>query len=123
MTLHAAKGLEFSVVFIVGLEEGKLPHGRSVGEDEDGERSLGLEEERRLLYVGITRARRQLFLTRSTARRRFGAEVAAEPSRFLDEIGTAGLEIVEAGDEPPASPESAAAWMDAIRARIGGAET
>jgi DNA helicase II / ATP-dependent DNA helicase PcrA len=80
MTLHAAKGLEFPVVIMTGLEEGLFPHSRSA--DEDGT----LEEERRLCYVGMTRARRQLVLTSAGRRRVFGEYRATEPSRFLSEI-------------------------------------
>jgi DNA helicase II / ATP-dependent DNA helicase PcrA len=80
MTLHAAKGLEFPAVIIAGLEEGLFPHSRSADEDET------LEEERRLCYVGMTRARRQLVLTSAGRRRVFGEYRATEPSRFLNEI-------------------------------------
>ena len=80
MTLHAAKGLEFPVVFIVGLEEGLFPHLRSRDDDE------ALEEERRLCYVGMTRARTRLVLTSAARRRVFGEYQDSEPSRFLDEI-------------------------------------
>lgn len=81
MTLHNAKGLEFSVVFLVGCEEGLFPHSRSVDPDD-------LEEERRLCYVGVTRARSQLYLTYSRSRRFFGRETDEWnlPSRFLKEI-------------------------------------
>ncbi len=81
MTLHNAKGLEFPVVCIVGLEEGLFPHGRSLEEREE------LEEERRLCYVGMTRARELLVLTRARRRRLYGGEPSMTiPSRFLDEI-------------------------------------
>ena len=80
MTMHSAKGLEFPVVIISGLEEGLFPHSRS-GDDE-----AELEEERRLCYVGITRAQRHLVLTSAARRRVFGEYQASEPSRFLDEI-------------------------------------
>ena len=80
MTLHAAKGLEFPAVIISGLEDGLFPHSRSADDDET------LEEERRLCYVGMTRARRQLFLTSAGRRRVFGEYRATEPSRFLSEI-------------------------------------
>jgi len=80
LTLHASKGLEFPIVFIVGLVEGLLPHARST--EDPG----GLDEERRLLYVGITRAKDRLFLTYTRWRTSFGYEEPAEPSRFLLEI-------------------------------------
>jgi len=80
MTLHCAKGLEFPVVFIVGMEEGLLPHYRRGEEIED------LEEERRLCYVGITRAKERLFLLRAEKRSTFGVGRANLPSRFLDEL-------------------------------------
>jgi len=85
MTLHNAKGLEFPVVFIAGLEEGVFPHVRSLGDP--GE----LEEERRLAYVGLTRAQRRLYLTLATTRNLWGAPNYNSPSRFLDEIPRALL--------------------------------
>jgi len=81
MTLHSAKGLEFPLVFIVGMEDGLFPHQRSL--IEAGGR---LEEERRLCYVGITRAREQLCLSHAEVRRMFGSESHCRPSRFLNEI-------------------------------------
>jgi len=80
ITLHQAKGLEFPVVFIVGMEEGILPHRKSF--DDPGE----MEEERRLCYVGITRARKQVYLLRSYRRSLFGSSSANLPSRFLQDI-------------------------------------
>jgi DNA helicase II / ATP-dependent DNA helicase PcrA len=80
ITLHAAKGLEFPIVFIVGLEEGVLPHARSLESQQE------LEEERRLAYVGITRAMRRLYLTRAFRRSFYGGSAFQEASRFLDEI-------------------------------------
>jgi DNA helicase-2/ATP-dependent DNA helicase PcrA len=84
MTLHNAKGLEFRAVFIVGMEEGVFPHARSIEEQ-------GLEEERRLFYVGVTRAKERLVLTHATVRSLWGARNYNLPSRFLDELG-AGTE-------------------------------
>jgi DNA helicase-2/ATP-dependent DNA helicase PcrA len=80
MTLHSAKGLEFPVVFLLGMEDGVFPHFRSLGEPEE------LEEERRLCYVGITRARERLYLCHAWSRMLFGATDYHPPSRFLDEI-------------------------------------
>jgi DNA helicase II / ATP-dependent DNA helicase PcrA len=80
MTLHSAKGLEFPVVIVAGLEEGLFPHSRSSDDEEE------LEEERRLCYVGMTRARSQLVLTGAARRRIFGEYQSSEPSRFIDEV-------------------------------------
>jgi DNA helicase II / ATP-dependent DNA helicase PcrA len=82
MTLHAAKGLEFPLVFLCGLEEGLFPHSRTFLNPDD------IEEERRLCYVGMTRAMDQLVITRAVYRRRYGTDMpeASVPSRFLDEI-------------------------------------
>jgi superfamily I DNA/RNA helicase len=94
MTLHSAKGLEFSDVFIVGLEEGIIPHARSLNEDGEGE-SYGdpLAEERRLLYVGITRAQQRLGLSYCLNRRRGGSSLTVLPSRYLDEIPAELIEV------------------------------
>ena len=94
MTLHAAKGLEFPLVVIAGLEEGLFPHARSVQDDAE------LEEERRLCYVGMTRAQSRLVLTSASRRRVFGEYQATEPSRFLGELPTDLVEEVE----PAAAP-------------------
>jgi len=80
MTLHGAKGLEFPVVFLVGLEDGILPHQRTIDEGTD------LSEERRLFYVGITRAREELYLTRAKNRVRYGKLIPRNPCRFLEDI-------------------------------------
>ncbi|MFD2841453.1 DNA helicase PcrA [Populibacterium corticicola] len=80
MTLHTAKGLEFPVVFLTGMEDGTFPHMRALQDESE------LEEERRLAYVGITRARRRLYITRASTRSSWGAPNDFPPSRFLDEI-------------------------------------
>ncbi|MEY4795865.1 MAG: ATP-dependent helicase PcrA, partial [Actinomycetota bacterium] len=80
MTMHAAKGLEFPVVFIVGMEEGIFPHSRALTDQRE------LEEERRLAYVGITRAKEKLFLSHAWSRNLYGSTQYNPPSRFLDEI-------------------------------------
>jgi DNA helicase-2/ATP-dependent DNA helicase PcrA len=80
MTLHSAKGLEFPLVFLSGVEEGLFPHQRSI------EESGRLEEERRLCYVGITRAMRELYITHAETRRLYGSETYPRPSRFISEI-------------------------------------
>jgi len=80
MTLHTAKGLEFPVVFLTGLEDGVFPHMRSLGNSHE------LEEERRLAYVGITRARERLYLSRAVMRSAWGSPQWNPPSRFLEEI-------------------------------------
>lgn len=82
MTVHASKGLEFPVVFIAGAEEGLMPHSRAVEEGGDA----AIEEERRLFYVAVTRARDRLFISSCRKRRKMNASVDCEPSRFLDEI-------------------------------------
>jgi DNA helicase-2/ATP-dependent DNA helicase PcrA len=79
MTLHSSKGLEFPVVFLVGLEENLFPSRMSIEED-------NLEEERRLCYVGITRARKKLYISHAQMRRQYGSENYCMPSRFLDEM-------------------------------------
>ena len=94
MTLHSAKGLEFPVVFVTGLEEGVFPHSRSMLEPEE------VEEERRLCYVGLTRAREQLMLSYALHRRIQGYGVA-EPSRFLLEIPEEQLHLINARRPEP----------------------
>ncbi|HEX5009743.1 MAG TPA: 3'-5' exonuclease, partial [Planctomycetota bacterium] len=96
MTLHAAKGLEFPAVFMVGLEEGQLPHARTLDDDDD------VQEERRLCYVGMTRAQRHLVLSCAARRATFGAWMPTVPSRFLGEIPAAHAEREERG--PRAGP-------------------
>ncbi|MGB5590729.1 MAG: 3'-5' exonuclease, partial [Gammaproteobacteria bacterium] len=88
MTLHSAKGLEFPTVFLCGLEDGLFPHQRTLQD------AGGLEEERRLCYVGMTRAMRQLYLTYAEQRRLFGSESFSLPSRFISEIPAEFIEEI-----------------------------
>jgi DNA helicase-2/ATP-dependent DNA helicase PcrA len=99
MTLHMAKGLEFPVVFIAGMEEGLFPHGRAYIDPEE------LEEERRLCYVGMTRAKERLFLTTAVQRRLYGAESFNLPSRFLDEMQPHLFQRIETFHSSLSSPE------------------
>lgn len=96
MTIHASKGLEFPVVFIAGAEEGLIPHQRSVDEN-----SGNVEEERRLFYVAITRAREKLIISSCQKRRKMQAIIECEPSRFLDEIPQNLVEYHEPQKEAP----------------------
>jgi superfamily I DNA/RNA helicase len=103
MSLHASKGLEFQQVFLVGLEEGLLPHHRSIDEDPE------VAEERRLCYVGITRARERLTISRCLKRRKYGTWEERQPSRFLAEIP---LELFEGGLAEENQVEEADMGMD-----------
>ncbi|MFG2310404.1 DNA helicase PcrA [Streptomyces sp. NPDC048566] len=114
MTLHTAKGLEFPVVFLTGMEDGVFPHMRALGQVKE------LEEERRLAYVGITRARERLYLTRSSMRSAWGQPSYNPPSRFLEEIPATHLDWKRTGavSSQPAGPVSGiAASLSSSRAR------
>jgi ATP-dependent DNA helicase Rep len=97
MTLHASKGLEFPFVFMIGMEEGLLPHQSSIDED-------NVEEERRLAYVGITRAQRELIFTYAKERRQYGELIRTEPSRFLHELPQGDL-LWETDKKAPSKEE------------------
>ncbi|MFE6177450.1 DNA helicase PcrA [Streptomyces sp. NPDC056464] len=97
MTLHTAKGLEFPVVFLTGMEDGVFPHMRALGQTKE------LEEERRLAYVGITRARERLYLTRSSMRSAWGQPSYNPPSRFLEEIPAQHVDWKRTGATAPVS--------------------
>jgi DNA helicase-2/ATP-dependent DNA helicase PcrA len=112
ITLHQVKGLEFPVVFMAGMEEGLMPHLRAM---EDGE--AGLAEERRLAYVGITRARQRLYLLHAFRRHLYGAPQLAEASRFLRDLPAELIEIpVRPGGPPPGDPRTPGAVHRAIHA-------
>ncbi|WP_025847863.1 DNA helicase PcrA [Paenibacillus ehimensis] len=114
MTMHSAKGLEFPVVFIMGLEEGVFPHSRALMDNEE------LEEERRLAYVGITRAEEELFLTCARMRTLFGRTTANAPSRFLQELPQELLETVRASGGFGRGGAANPAWAGGER-RFGSA--
>ncbi|HJW81535.1 MAG TPA: DNA helicase Rep [Acidiferrobacterales bacterium] len=120
MTLHAAKGLEFPHVFIVGMEEGLLPHRSSVEADADSAASA-VEEERRLAYVGITRAKKTLAFTYARQRKRYGEIVQCEPSRFLNELPADDLqwEGKGANANPEQKQERGAAHVAHLRNLLG----
>jgi superfamily I DNA/RNA helicase len=112
ITMHSCKGLEFPHVYIVGLEEGLLPHSRS---KEEGT----LDEERRLFYVGLTRAMQTLTLSHCRSRKKFGQAVPCHPSRFLNDLPS---ELVERADEKgkqPVAPESGKKLFDVVREAVG----
>ncbi|WP_086823067.1 DNA helicase PcrA, partial [Streptomyces sp. NRRL B-24572] len=115
MTLHTAKGLEFPVVFLTGMEDGVFPHMRALGQTKE------LEEERRLAYVGITRARERLYLTRSSMRSAWGQPSYNPASRFLEEIPPAYLEWKRTGPmAKPAGPTAGiTSSLSSSRARSG----
>ncbi len=115
MTLHTAKGLEFPVVFLTGLEDGVFPHMRALGQTKE------LEEERRLAYVGITRARERLYLTRAAMRSAWGQPSYNPPSRFLEEIPEAHLDWKRKGPmAAPAGPTSGiTSSLSSSRSRSG----
>ena len=112
MTIHSAKGLEFPTVFLAGVEEGLLPHARSV-EEGDG----NVDEERRLFYVAITRARQRLFISSCRSRTRRGEIIESAPSPFLEELPPEELEIM--ADEGPVSGQEAEAHFANLKARFG----
>ncbi|MEV6808188.1 DNA helicase PcrA [Streptomyces sp. NPDC051132] len=114
MTLHTAKGLEFPVVFLTGMEDGVFPHMRALGQTKE------LEEERRLAYVGITRARERLYLTRSAMRSAWGQPSYNPPSRFLEEIPATHVDWKRTGAMAPVSSGPAsgiAASLSSTRSR------
>ena len=112
MTLHSAKGLEFDVVFLPGWEEGLFPHQRAL--DESG--MDGLEEERRLAYVGITRAQRTLTMTSARQRTQFGETSATTASRFIDELPADDLIKIGTDDTQLSAEENQAKGEESLAA-------
>jgi ATP-dependent DNA helicase Rep len=114
MTLHAAKGLEFPHVYLAGFEEGLLPHQTSIDED-------GIEEERRLAYVGITRAQRTLSLTMARTRKRYGERILCEPSRFLEELPEDELEWIGGrnGSNEKSTQAKGRSHLDSLKQLLG----
>jgi DNA helicase-2/ATP-dependent DNA helicase PcrA len=112
MTIHAAKGLEFPVVFIAGAEDGLIPHERSLDEDESN-----IEEERRLFYVAIPRARDKLFISCCKKRKKMQSVVECEPSRFLSEIPSELIETRELSNEP-VDAQTAAKLLSAMKEKF-----
>ena len=113
MTLHAAKGLEFPHVFLVGFEEELIPHATSIQED-------NIEEERRLAYVGITRAEKSLTMTMARTRKRYGEKVLCEPSRFIEELPEDEIEWLggKASNEK-STPDKGKAHLAGLKALLG----
>ncbi|MBU5637687.1 UvrD-helicase domain-containing protein [Geomonas sp. Red69] len=117
MSLHSSKGLEFPFVFLVGMEDEILPHRRAIYEDDS------IDEERRLCYVGITRARQQLVMTRTLFRKKYGKLEERVPSRFLEEIPATVLNVQQSGVAKEVAPEeaekSAEGFFAKMRAMMG----
>jgi DNA helicase-2/ATP-dependent DNA helicase PcrA len=124
-TLHGSKGLEFESVFLIGCEEGYLPHARVIdSRATDAETpdsgAASMEEERRLFYVGVTRARQSLVLSRAKSRVLRGKPAPRTPSRFLLDIPDDLLEESEVHDEAPTTAREAASHAEAILAMLKG---
>ena len=119
-SLHSSKGLEWPVVFMVGLNEGTLPHGRTIDPKVSEAAPTDVEEERRLFYVGVTRARERLYLTRFLRRELRGAAKPTVVSRFLEGLPEEHVEVYERDDDAPASKEDSMALAAAFLAKLRG---
>jgi DNA helicase-2/ATP-dependent DNA helicase PcrA len=117
-TLHAAKGLEFPVVFVIGCVEGVLPHSRTTDPKASEATPADVEEERRLFYVGVTRARERLYLTRPKRRMMRGKVAPLTPSRFLDGLPADHIEEYIHVEKPPMPHEEIEAMTAALLAKL-----
>jgi DNA helicase-2/ATP-dependent DNA helicase PcrA len=122
MTIHSAKGLEFPVVFIAGAEEGLIPHEKSITDENDNEIAGSIEEERRLFYVAITRAREKLYISACQKRRRLQDYAECAPSPFLEEIPP---HLIQPFQPPSPADEQAMAdeLMEKLKAKFSGSNT
>jgi superfamily I DNA/RNA helicase len=119
-TLHAAKGLEFPVVFVIGCVEGVLPHSRTMDPKANEAAPADVEEERRLFYVGVTRARERLYLTRPKRRMMRGKVALLTPSRFLEGLPEEHVEEYVHVEKPPMAHEEIEAMAAALLAKLAG---
>jgi DNA helicase-2/ATP-dependent DNA helicase PcrA len=119
-SLHSSKGLEWPVVFLIGLNEGTLPHLRTIDPKASEAAPTDVEEERRLFYVGVTRARERLYLTRFQRKELRGSEKPMTPSRFLEGLPEDDVEAYERDDDAPASHQDSAAFAKAFLAKLRG---
>ncbi|UJR85454.1 ATP-dependent helicase [Sandaracinus amylolyticus] len=119
-SLHGSKGLEWPVVFLIGLNEGTLPHSRTTDPKVTEAAPTDVEEERRLFYVGVTRAQERLYLCRPIRREMRGKQIPLTPSRFLEGLPEALIEKVEHDDRAPVAHDEAVDLADALLARLRG---
>ncbi len=119
LTVHAAKGLEYDHVFLTGLEEGLLPHKNSFGDDDSLDT---IDEERRLFYVALTRARKELYLSLAKTRRRWGRDEEREESRFLGELGEEDMHLIDPATEGPAEKAVATDYLSQLKGLFGSEE-
>ena len=117
-TLHSAKGLEWPLVFLIGCEEGTMPHKRVSAPRISDAIAGDIEEERRLFYVGITRARDRLFITRAATRLERGAQVPRKPSRFLDDLPEAEIRVHDIARDERLGHDNIASMAEAFLANL-----